>query len=169
MPKLIFNNILRFIILVILQVLVFNNIHVFSYLSPFIYIIFVFLLPFNTPRWILLLSGFFMGLCLDFFSNTGGVHTAATILIAFIRPWVQNIITPTHEYETGMQPGIKGLGFKWFFLYTLILTSIHHVCYYYLEIFSFDNFFRTLKFALLNVAFSMFFILIFQYLFYKRK
>ncbi len=168
MINLILRNIIRFIILILFQVLVFNNIHVFSYITPFIYILFVLLLPFETPRWLLLLAGFALGLTMDVFSNTGGIHTAATVLIAFVRPWAQNAISSRQEYEPGIQPGIKNLGFKWFFSYSLILTSIHHVSLFYLEVFRFTDFFQTLYHALLNVVYTMVFIIIIQFVFYRK-
>jgi len=168
MTNLIFRNISRFIVLILFQVLVFNNIHVFSYITPFVYILFVMLLPFETPKWLLLLASFALGITMDIFSNTGGIHTAATVLIGFIRPWIQNTISSKQEYEPGIQPGIKNLGFKWFFTYSLILTTVHHVSLFYLEVFRFTEFFGTLWHALLNVVYTMTFIIIIQYLFYKK-
>jgi cell shape-determining protein MreD len=164
----VFRNIIRFIILILFQVLVFNNIHVFSYITPFIYILFVLLLPFETPKWLLLLSSFALGLTMDAFSNTGGIHTASTVLIAYIRPWIQNIFSSRQEYEPGIQPGIKNLGFRWFFSYSLILTSIHHVSLFYLEVFRFADFFQTLLHAIFNVIYTMVFIIIIQYLFSRK-
>lgn len=168
MTNLIFRNITRFIVLILFQVLVFNNIHVFSYITPFVYILFVMLLPFETPKWLLLLLSFALGITMDFFSNTGGIHTASTVFIGFIRPWTQNAVSAKQEYEPGIQPGIKNLGFKWFFTYSLILTTVHHVCLFYLEVFRFSEFFGTLWHALLNVIYTMTFIIIIQYLFYKK-
>ncbi|HOV10896.1 MAG TPA: rod shape-determining protein MreD, partial [Bacteroidales bacterium] len=155
MTNLIFRNILRFVVLILFQVLVFNNIQVFSYITPYIYILFILLLPFETPRWMMLVSGFMLGLMVDFFSNTGGIHTAATVLIAYLRPWAQNTVSSRQEYEPGIQPGIKNLGFRWFFLYSLILTTIHHVFLFYLEVFRFAGFFNTMLHALLNVLYTL--------------
>jgi len=162
-------NIIRFIWLVLLQILVFNNIEVFSFITPFIYILFIIMLPFDTPKWVILVSGFMMGMCVDIFSNTGGIHTASTVLMAYISPWAQKVVSSKQDPEAGTQPGIKTMGFRWFFFYTLILTTVHHICLFYLEIFSLTDFFGTLKHALYNVAFTMVFIIISQYLFIGRK
>ncbi len=169
MNNVIFRNIARFIFLLLLQVLVFNNIQVFSFITPYIYILFIILLPFETPRWFRLVLGFLLGLMVDMFSNSGGIHAAATTLIAFMSPWVQNIVSSKEEYEPGIQPGIKQLGFNWFFFYSLILTAAHHILLFYLEIFSFSGFFSTLWHALLNIVFTMIFIILSQYIFYGRK
>ncbi|HNX06415.1 MAG TPA: rod shape-determining protein MreD [Bacteroidales bacterium] len=168
MTNLIFRNILRFALLILFQVLVFNNIQVFSFVTPYIYVLFILLLPFETPRWLMLVSGFVLGLLIDFFSNTGGIHTAATVLIAFLRPWAQNTVSSRQEYEPGIQPGIKNLGFRWFFLYSLILITIHHVFLFYLEVFRLAGFFQTMLHALLNVLYTLVFIIIIQYLFYRK-
>lgn len=159
-------NIIRFIILAIAQVFVFNNVEVFSFITPFIYILFVLLLPFNTPRWLRLISGFFMGLTIDAFSNTGGIHAASTTLIAFLTPFVQNVFGTRQDYEPNVEPNIRNFGFKWFFVYAAILTAIHHVFLFYLEIFSFSGFIPTLWYAILNSALTLSIIILFQYLFF---
>ena len=169
MNNIIIRNFFKFILLVLLQVLIFNNIQVFSFITPFIYILFIILLPFETPKWLRLILGFLLGFCIDLFSNSVGIHTASTVLIAFISPWAQNVVGSKQEYEPGMQPGIKNLGFKWFFFYSLILTSAHHVFLFYLEIFRFSDFFVTLWHAFLNVILTMVFIISSQYLIPKIK
>ena len=165
----ILRNIFLFILLILLQVLVFNNIQVFSYITPFIYVLFIILLPFETPRWLALVLGFFLGLFIDMFSNTGGIHAAATVLMAFAIPWAQNIVSSKQDLEGGSRPGIKTMGFNWFFIYALILTTLHHIFLFFLEVFNFSGFFRTFWHAMLNVIFTMFFIIISQYIFYKKK
>jgi len=165
----ILRNIIRFFFLMFLQVLVFNNIQVFSFITPYVYIIFILLLPFDTPRWLRLLLAFALGLFVDMFSNTGGIHTAATLLLGFMSPWVQGILSSKEEYEPGAQPSIRTQGFRWFFFYALILTTAHHIFLFYLEIFSFSHFFTTLWHSLLNVAFTLVFIITSQYLFYWKK
>jgi len=116
----------------------------------------------------MLLLGFILGIIMDVFSNTGGIHTSATVLIAYIRPWAQNTISSKQEYEPGIQPGIKNMGFRWFFLYSLILTTIHHIVLFYLEVFRFSDFFQTMYHALLNMVYTMVFILVIQYVFYRK-
>jgi rod shape-determining protein MreD len=162
-------NIIRFVVLVFIQVLIFNNISLKSYLVPYIYVLFILLLPFETPKWLLLVSGFFLGFFVDMFSNTAGVHTAATVLMAFIRPFAGNFVSAKHEYEEGIQPGIRALGFRWFFSYSLLLVSAHHILLYYLEVFSFRAFFLTLWHAILNIFFTMLFIILSQLILSGQK
>lgn len=169
MNNAIFRNILRFIVLVALQVLIFNNVSLRSYFVPYIYVLFILLLPFETPRWLLLVSGFFLGFFVDMFSNTAGVHTAACVLMAFLRPFAGNVVSSKHEYEEGIQPGIRVLGFNWFFSYSLILVAAHHILLYYLEVFSFRSFFLTLWHAILNILFTMLFIILSQLILSRAK
>ena len=111
MSKRTIRNIARFVFLVLLQVLIFNNIQVFSFITPFIYILFIILLPFETPKWLRLILGFFLGLLVDMFSNSGGIHIASTVLIAFISPWVHKILSSRDDFDPGIQPGIKNMVF----------------------------------------------------------
>ncbi len=96
-------NIIRFVLLVLFQVLVFNNIQLGGYLNPYIYVLFLLLMPFETPRWLLLVAAFTLGISIDVFSNTLGIHTSATVFMAFIRPFVLDFIAPRDGYEIGTQ------------------------------------------------------------------
>jgi len=162
-------NIIRFIVLILLQVLVLNQINFFGYLDPYLYVLFILLLPFETPGWLLLLSAFFLGLVVDLFSGTSGVHTASSVLMAFARPWTIRIIASTKEIEPGMEPGIKEMGFSWFFIYSIFLIFIHHLLVFYLEIFSFSEFFMTLLRVIINTFFTLILVILAQFLFYSKK
>jgi rod shape-determining protein MreD len=167
MTNLIIRNAARFFLLILLQVLVFNNIELNSYLIPQVYILFILLLPFETPKWLLLLLAFTMGLFIDMFSYSVGLHTAACTLIAFLRPTVQNLVGSKQEYVPGIQPGIRVLGFRWFFSYTLILVSAHHFLVYFLEVFSFTDMLFTLFHAILNILFTTIAIILAQLFLYR--
>ncbi len=162
-------NLLRFIILILLQVLVFNNIHFRGYINPYIYIMFILLLPFEIPHWLLLISAFALGFGVDLFTDTMGMHTAASVFMAFCRPSVLRMISSTKDYEPGIYPGIKDLGFNWFFNYSVILVLLHHTVYFFLEVFTFHEFFYTFWRIVFSSFFTLLFIIIGQYLFYKKK
>lgn len=166
MNNVIIRNILRFIVLLFLQVFVLDNIHLGGYINPYLYILFVLLLPFETPGWLLLTSSFALGLGVDMFSGTGGIHAASITLIAFLRPFVLGLIASSREYEPGINPGIADLGIRWFVSYAAALTLIHHFALFFLEIFSFADFFDTLR-RLLSSSFVTFILIVtVQYLFY---
>lgn len=168
MIKVLPRNILIFAILVLIQVLIFNNIQLSGYINPYIYILFILLLPFDTPGWLLLLLGFLMGLSIDIFTDTLGMHTIATTLIAFLRPYVLDIIAPRDGYETGTNPRIAYYGFSWFFKYAAILVVIHHFVLFYIEVFRFGGFFSTLFRVILSSAVTLLIIILSQYFVFRR-
>lgn len=159
----------RFLILILIQVLMLNNIHFLGYLNPYAYIIFILLLPFETPRAVLLISAFALGLSVDVFSNSLGIHAAACVFAAYFRPGVMRLITSRKEYEPGVEPSIVDLGFQWFFMYALIITSLHHFMLFLLEVFRFSNFFTTLGHSFENTLFTVLVIILSQYIFYRKK
>jgi len=150
MSKELFINTLRFIVLVLLQVLILNKINLGGYLNPYVYVMFILLLPFNTPNWLLLLSSFAIGLSVDIFSGTIGMHAAASTFMAFLRPTISRIFNSKKEYDPGVEPGINDLGFSWFLSYTLVLVFAHHLVYFFLEVFRFGEFFTTLSRVILS-------------------
>jgi rod shape-determining protein MreD len=161
------NSILRysliFVLLILLQVLLFNNIEFSGYVNPYVYIMFILLLPVEIPSWLLLLIAFFTGLIIDFFCGSPGMHTSATVLAGFVRPHVLRLISPRDGYEPAAEPSMIVYGFNWYLLYTLVIVLIHHMVLFYLEVFRFTDFFRTLLRVLLSSAFSIVFILLLEH------
>jgi len=157
---------LIFILLVLLQVLLFNNIQFSGYINPYVYIMFILLLPIEIPAWLLLVLSFTIGIIIDFFSGSPGIHTFATVLSGFVRPYIIRVVSPRDGYESGSEPSMGNYGFKWFFSYTLLLVLIHHTSLFYLEVFRFTDFFRTLLRVILSTIFSVTFILLIEY--YRR-
>jgi len=101
-------NIGRFVFLILFQVLILNNIQFSGYINPYFYIYFILLLPFETPRWLLLLSAFLLGLSLDAFTNTFGLNASACVLMAFARPFVISAISTGTEFMIGHSPSKNG-------------------------------------------------------------
>ncbi|MFM2010429.1 MAG: hypothetical protein RLZZ479_820 [Bacteroidota bacterium] len=96
-----FFNLFRFIILLSLQVIVFNNINLFGFISPFPYILFIILYPVNGNKSGLLVASFLLGIILDMFSNSGGIHTTASLLLAYFRPSIFKFaFGVSYEYQT---------------------------------------------------------------------
>lgn len=164
------NSVLRFtlifILLILLQVLLFNNIQFSGYVNPYVYILFILLLPVEIPSWLLLLLSFATGIIMDFLSGSPGMHTSATVLAGFVRPYVLRVISPRDGYEPGSDPSMLIYGFRWFLTYTLFIVIIHHTTLFYLEVFRFADFFRTMLRVILSSLFSMTFILLIE--FYRR-
>jgi rod shape-determining protein MreD len=160
--------IVQFFVLLVLQLLLFNNIQFSGYVNPYVYVLFFLLLPFSISRALMLILGLTMGLAIDLFMGTPGVHTAATVLIAFIRPGVLELIAPHEGYETNTLPRISYMGLEWFIKYTLIIVVIHHLVLFYIEIFSFSHFFHTLLKVILSSVFSCAFIVLSQFFIFRK-
>jgi len=155
---------IMFILLILLQVLLFNNIQFSGYVNPYIYLMFILLLPVEMPGWLLLLLAFFTGLIMDFFTSSPGMHASATTLAGFVRPYVLRLISPRDGYEAGSSPSMLIYGFRWFLMYTLIIVLVHHTALFYFEVFRFTDFFRTLLRVLLSSGFSIAFILLLEFM-----
>lgn len=161
-------NIIRFFILVLLQVLVFNNMELDNAVQPYIYTLFILLLPFETPGWVLLLTGFSLGFSIDVFSETLGMHTIATTTMAFLRPYVLTVISPRDGYETSSLPRVHYYGLSWFIKYALILLIAHHLVLFIVEIFRFQDMFRILLHTIFSSVFTLIFIVLSQFFVFRK-
>lgn len=168
MIRILGRNVIRIMIVVLLQVLIINNIEISSRINPFFYVIFILLLPFETPGWVLLVSGFCLGLVMDLFMSTPGLHTAATVFMAFLRPRVLSMIAPRDGYDPGSFPRLYYYGFNWFLKYSLILVFAHHLVLFYIEVFRFTDFFDTLLKVVLSSLLSVTLILVSQYFIFRK-
>jgi rod shape-determining protein MreD len=160
--------ILQFIVLVLLQLLLFNNIRFSGFINPYAYILFFILLPFDFSGTLTLVLALVMGLILDLFMGTPGVHSLATVLIAFIRPHVLNLIAPHDGYDLNTLPRVSYMGLLWFIKYAAIIIVIHHLVLFYAEVFSFSHFFFTLLKVLLSSVFTLVFIVLSQFFVFRN-
>ena len=161
-------NIARFLIVILFQVMVMDNVMINGFMIPYIYILFILLMPFETPRWMQLLAGFLLGMGIDLFVGTPGMHTAATVLISFIRPYLLKLLAPRDGYETESFPRIHFYGFLWFLKYTLIIVVIHHFVLFYLEVFQLKDFLSTLLRVILSSILSASTIVLSQYFVFRK-
>lgn len=161
-------NILRFIIVVLFQVLVMDNVMISSYVVPYIYLLFILLMPFETPRWMQLLAGFALGLTIDLFNQTPGIHTAATVLATYARIHMLDLMAPRDGYDMETFPRVHYYGLSWFLRYTLIIVFIHHLALFYLEVFELSHFLSTLLRAILSTLLSAATIVLSQYFVFRK-
>jgi rod shape-determining protein MreD len=159
---------LIFILLILSQVLLFNNIQFSGYINPYVYIMFILLLPVEIASWLLLLLSFSTGLIMDLFSGSPGMHSSATVLAGFVRPYILRVIAPRDGYEPNAETSMLTYGFRWFLTYASLIVLVHHTALFYLEVFRFTDFFRTMARVLLSSLFSITFILLVEY-YRKRK
>lgn len=163
-----FRYIFRFLVLVLVQIFIFNNIEISGYINPYIYVLFLLLLPFGTAPGLVVLLGFILGLSIDIFSETLGMHTAATTFVAFSRTSVLKFFAPHDGYGKGTLPRINQYGLPWFIKYTTILVLLHHLLLFYIEMFQLQDFFFTLLRVILSSAFSIAVIVLSQYFVFRK-
>lgn len=162
-------HIVRFVFIILLQLLVINNIELHTYVNPYIYIIFILSLPITMKPWAVVLLSFFTGMVMDTFSSTPGLHMAAAGFVGYIRSFYLNFSCSKEDFEKGISPSMSKKGIAWFVFYAFLLTILHHTILFYLEIYSFSEFFRTLVRVFLSSIFSVLIILVGELLFYKSK
>ena len=159
---------LIFVVSVLLQILIFNNILIARVITPFFYVLFILLLPFYTPRALLLFLSFMLGLTIDIFTNTPGVHASASLLTGFLRPGVLQLISSRETLESISEPRVRNMGFQWFSGYTSILVIIHHLFLFFIEAFTFEGFFFTLARVILSSVLSVGLILLSQFIIFRK-
>ncbi len=150
-----------------LQILLFNNINLFGYLNPFPYILFILLYPVNSNKSILLISSFALGILLDMFVNSGGIHAMASLVLAYIRPSLFKFAFGlSYEYQTvriadKISPERITL--------LLLAIFIHHFILFFFEFFRIDLFFDILMRTLLNTVLTFIISILIIYLIKPTK
>lgn len=162
----IFTHIIRSIFIILLQVLIFRQIHFgdsfLRYTHVLLYPIIILLLPLKVSRNALILIGFAIGIILDIFYDSIGIHAATAVFTAFLRPYVLQLIEPRGGYNVNISPTRFHLGFPWFVQYASILVFTHCFFYFSVEAFSFVYLKEILLSTVLSFIFSMTFILLYQ-------
>jgi len=161
-------NVVRFLVLTALQVMVISNLNLSPFITPNILPLFVLLLPFSTPRWLLILIGFASGLSADILLGTLGFNAAANLLVAYFRPFLISLITPKGtDFE--QTPNIFSQGFTWFFIYLSISVILHHSFYLLVESGTFYNLLLLCLRIILSSMLTLAFMFIGLYLFSVKK
>ena len=156
-------NILRFFVLLLLQVLLFNNLQFLGLCIPYIFILFLILLPPTLPRWVEILVGFICGLILDVFTNSLGVQMAACTLVSYLRPLlIMNMIQDNDRLIA--TPSSITLGRTTFYKIVLILVVLHHTMMFSLIAFSIHNWWITLIQIIVSSLFTTVFIIVYDFL-----
>ena len=164
-------NIIRFILFILVQVFVLDKIQLHKMASPYIYFLFILWLPFRMSRAWQMLIAFALGFTLDSFHHNPGFHTAACVLIAYIRPFLINLLIPQEGADTNYEePSIKSLGgFAPYMLFISVLTFIHHGCLFLLEAWQLCNIWYFLVKTVLSTAISLVLIIITELLFVRKQ
>jgi rod shape-determining protein MreD len=164
-------NTIRFVLFILVQVFVLFKIPpLHRFITPYIYYLFILWLPFNMPRPRLTLIGFFYGLCLDYFTHSPGLHAAACTLIAYLRPFVINLLISQEGADKNYgSPSIRSMGLAPYGTYVLVLTLFHHVYLIFMEWMSFDTFWYFLGKTAATTGVSLLLVLLTELLFFRKE
>jgi hypothetical protein len=127
------------------------------------------LLPFEIPNVLLFLLAFILGLTIDAFYDTPGLHAASCVLLAFVRILFISITVQKDGFDNEPEPTLSIMGFRWFFTYALVLTLFHHFFLFNLEVFRFSELEYTLTRFILSSVFTVFLMLVSGLLFFRKK
>ncbi len=158
------NNIVRFFVLLFVQVLILANIQVSTFINFFIYPMFLLLLPIRTPRSAQIVLAFLLGILVDVFYNTPGLHAAVSTFTAYMRDVILRIIEPRGGYTSDKTPNRRLFGDQWFWQYAAFLLFIHILLYCILEEFAIPNSFVFFQRFFLTYIFSLVIVILPQYL-----
>lgn len=164
-------NILRFVMFILVQHYVLNQIPpLHQFITPYLYFLFLLWLPFSISRAALLLVAFLFGLTLDYFTGTPGLHAAPCVLIAYIRPFIINLLISQEGAELNYaEPSIKSMGFAPYGFYVLVLTFIHHFYLVLIEWLQFGDFLYFLGKITATTGISLLLIFITDMLFFRKQ
>jgi len=158
---------LIFILIVLIQGLVVNNIQINEYFNPMVYPIMIMMLPFELNAIITMGVALVLGISVDAFSNTFGLHASSALFIGYLRPTIMKYIRPKEGYDISLLPSIQDMGTTWFLAYASVVILAHHLWFFSFEILRFDLFMLILAKTFLSFIFSIGLIILFQYIFYK--
>ncbi|MBT8256775.1 MAG: rod shape-determining protein MreD [Bacteroidia bacterium] len=146
-------NIIRFITLVLVQVLILNHVNFLGYVNPYLYPLFVLVFPLTGDKGLLIFFGFLLGLTIDIFEDSGGIHAAATVFIAWIRPFVLRysfgVSYQMNTLKISTAPMSKQI------VYIVSMVAFHHLVLFSMEIFNVSHILLILKSALFSGLFTV--------------
>lgn len=157
-----------FLLLLLLQILIFNNINVWGYLNPYVYVLFILMLPMNYSRASVLVLAFIMGFCVDIFENSGGIHIAASVFLGWIRRPLLRVATQKRgvDFENLR---IGRLSFSNFALYTILGVFIHHFLLFLIESYRLADIGTVMVRTLVSTTFTFIFVILVHLWNFRKK
>lgn len=151
--------------LVFLQTVLVRNFVLFDMSFCYVYVAVMIFLPLEMTAIPLMFAGFFLGLVVDAFYDSIGIHAASCVLLAMVRPYIVKFVTPIGGYENIVS--FRQLSIKWVASYAFLLIFIHHLCLFFLEVGGFHLFFTTLGKTLLSSIFTLVVVILYRLIFFS--
>ena len=164
----VFGGAIRVLVLVLAQVLLFKGLVLYDQAFCFAYILIFLLIPTDTNPLLQLILGFVIGISVDAFYHTLGVHAAASVLLCYARYYWSQFMTPNGGYDAGPKINVRTQGLEWFLTYSYPLILLHSLLLFFIEAGGFGLFWLTLGKAFYSSLFTTLIVIIIQYLFYKK-
>ena len=157
----------RFFLLLAAQIIIFNNIDLLGYINPLPYILFIILFPVNGNKQLLIISSFLLGITMDLFSNSGGVHTTACLILAYARPFIFKFsFGVSYEYQTiKINDSLTSERFS----FLLVSVVIHHFTLFILEVFQLSFLWDILLRTIIGTLFTLLICILLIYIFKPSK
>ncbi|MDF1696935.1 MAG: hypothetical protein P1U56_13920 [Saprospiraceae bacterium] len=172
MSSALIRNSIRFFLLAIMQVLIFKRVAFnwgdFAFIHFLVYPLFIIMLPIKMPRPLVIFLGFLIGIFVDLFYDSPGVHASAGVFTGYARGLILDLLEPYEGYNTNDSPTIETMGISWFMSYSSIILGLHLFYYFSVEAFSFVYIFE----IVMNTIFSFiasFIILMLYLLIFRPK
>ena len=162
-------GIVRFLVLLCTQVLVLDNINLFGYVEPMLYIWFILLLPIKTPKWLVLILSFLMGFCVDIFAGQVGFHTAVSTFTGFLRPIFFSQINADNQFSAFDIPSSETMGFMPYIAYISVLTFVHIFAIVMIETFRWSEILQILLSAGLSSVVTILLIILCDTMFFRNS
>lgn len=162
-------NSIRFLVLIAIQVFLLKNIGYYNLSIPYLYILFILLLPFGIPNGLLFLLSFIAGLTVDVFYDTLGLNALACTVMAFVRIVFISVTVQRDGFDNEPEPSLGIMGFRWFIFYATILTFFHHLILFSFETFKFSELAYTMVRVVLSTLFTVMLIIITEFAFFQKK
>ncbi len=162
-------SVVYFFLYLVAQVMLFKQLVLFNTAFCFLYVAFILFLPIETNSLLLMFVAFLLGITIDIFYDSLGLHALSLVLVAYIRNFWLATITPQGGYDAGQGPTLAVNGLQWFVVYVLPLIFIHHVVLFFAEAGGFGVFWYTMSKVISSMAFTMTAILLMQYFSFDRK
>ncbi len=164
-------NIIRFILLILVQFFVLDKVHLNYMVTPYIYILFILWMPFKFSRTLQMILAFLLGFVLDSFHHNPGFHAASCVLVAYVRPFLINILVPHEGAESNYEePSLKSLGgFMPYLIYAGVLTLLHNSWLFMLEALQFGGVWEFIVKTMFSTLISVVLIIITELLFSRKQ
>lgn len=173
MNSIVIKNIVRFFLLAIAQVLIFKRVAFnwgdFAFIHFIIYPLFIILLPTKLPRPLVISLGFLIGIFVDLFYDSPGIHSSAGVFTAYVRGLVLDLLEPYEGYNANDSPTIETMGLSWFMSYASILLALHLLFYFSVEAFSFVYIFEILMNTIFSFIASFIILMLFLLIFRPKR